>query len=133
MSLQLPLVLIVDIGIASALAFALSVVDAPRGGLGLSQPILGLLLFVSTWVAILWAQGAYRERDRRSFQSDAGVVIRSLVWLAMATFAFLYLFWLPNVSRLYLLLLFGTLAIATLAGRLVLRWLLALGRRRWVA
>ena len=124
------LFMIADIGIAAALAFALSVVDAPRGDLALSQPLLGLLLFVSTWVAILWAQGAYRLRDRWSFQSDARVVIRALVWQALATFAFLYLFWLQNVSRLYLLVLFGLLLGATLAARVAIRWFFGSARRR---
>jgi exopolysaccharide biosynthesis polyprenyl glycosylphosphotransferase len=125
------LFMLADIVIAALLATALTAVDEGRfGHLALASPVLALLLFVSGWVAILWSHGAYRLRDRWSLQSDAMVVIRAVGWLAIATFAFLYLVKQPDVSRLYLVLLFGLLLVATLAARATIRWVFGSAWRR---
>jgi exopolysaccharide biosynthesis polyprenyl glycosylphosphotransferase len=125
------LFILADIVIATSLATALWALDSERfKDLGLAEPLLGLLLFVAGWVAVLWAHGAYRLRDRWSLQSDAMVVMRALAWLAVATFAFLYLAKLPDVSRLYLLLLFGLLLVATLVARAAIRSIFGSARRR---
>jgi exopolysaccharide biosynthesis polyprenyl glycosylphosphotransferase len=125
------LFMLTDIAIAATLATALWRIDPARfKDLGLAEPLLGLLLFVSGWVAVLWAHGAYRLRDRWSLQSDVMVVVRALSWLAVATFAFLYLAKLPDVSRLYLLLLFGLLLVTTLAARAAIRAIFSSARRR---
>jgi exopolysaccharide biosynthesis polyprenyl glycosylphosphotransferase len=121
------LFMLADIGIAAALAAALSAVVVVRLG---NLAVVGLVLFVAAWVAILWAHGAYRLRDRWSFESDARVVMQALAWLVVATFAFLYLAELTEVSRLYLVLLFPLLLGATLAARVAIRWFFGSARRR---
>jgi exopolysaccharide biosynthesis polyprenyl glycosylphosphotransferase len=120
-----------DIVIAAALAVALVAVDPDKfRDLSLSEPLLGLLLFVTAWVAILWAHGAYRVRDRWSLQSDIRVVARALAVLAGGTFAFLFLLKLSDVSRSYLVLLYGFLFVATVADRAAIRWFFGRARRR---
>jgi hypothetical protein len=70
---------------------------------------LGLALLVSAWVLILWLHGGYRPRARWSIKSDARLIARATVVLAVATFAYLYLARLPEVSRSYLLVFFAML------------------------
>ena len=57
---------------------------------------------------ILWLHGDYRPRARWSIKSDARLIARAIVILAVATFAFLYLAQLPDVSRPYLMVLFAS-------------------------
>jgi exopolysaccharide biosynthesis polyprenyl glycosylphosphotransferase len=91
---------------------------------------LGLALLVSGWVVILWLHGGYRPRARWSIRSDARLILRAIAMLAVATFAFLYLAQLPEVSRPYLLVYFGSLLAATLGVRIVLRATFGSARRR---
>jgi exopolysaccharide biosynthesis polyprenyl glycosylphosphotransferase len=115
--------MLADIALAAILAVAVWQIDPDHfKDLTLSVPILGLLLFVSAWVVILWSHGAYRFRDRWSLQSDGRVVLQSTIWLAVATFAFLFLAKLQDVSRLYLAILFPALFVTALAGRALIRW-----------
>src|SRR4051812_47380701 len=69
----------------------------------------GVLLaaaYAATWVAILWLYGLYRLRARWSVRTEIVDVIRAVFTLAILTFIALFWFKLPNVSRLFLLLLF---------------------------
>jgi exopolysaccharide biosynthesis polyprenyl glycosylphosphotransferase len=91
---------------------------------------LGLALLVSAWVLILWLHGGYRPRARWSIKSDARLIARATVVLAVATFAYLYLARLPEVSRSYLIVLFATLLAATIATRAALRAAFGAARRR---
>src|SRR4051794_4285619 len=91
---------------------------------------LGLALFVSTWVLILWLHGGYRPRARWSIRSDARLITRAVLVLAAVTFGYLYLARLPEVSRSYLLVLFAVLLAATIATRAALRAAFGYVRRR---
>ena len=79
---------------------------------------------------ILWLHGGYRPRARWSIRSDARLIARATALLAVATFAFLYLAQLPEVSRPYLLVLFGALFAATLGVRIALRTAFGSAHRR---
>ena len=129
------LLMLADIIVAVVLAVSISALMFP-GATGefwlraLPDNRLGLALLVSAWVMILWLHGGYRPRARWSIRSDARLVARALVLLAIATFAFLYLAQLPDVSRPYLLVLFAALLAATLATRIGLRAAFGTARRR---
>ncbi|HWP63127.1 MAG TPA: sugar transferase [Candidatus Binatia bacterium] len=77
--------------------------------------------FAATWTTILWVLGLYRLRARWSWRSDVLDVARATILLALFTFTALFWFKLPNVSRLFLILLLGAQGGVTLASRLALR------------
>ena len=125
------LFMVADIVIAAVLAVALVQLAPERfRDLSLAEPVLGLALFVSAWVTILWSHGAYRLRDRWSLKSDIRVVVRAVALLAVGTFAFLFLVKLSDVSRLYLFSLYSLLLLATVAARAAIRWVFGRARRR---
>ncbi len=126
--------MLADVTVALGLAVVISRVMFPghRGDFwleALPDYRLGLALLVSAWVMILWLHGGYRPRARWSIRSDARLVARALALLAVATFAFLYLAQLPEVSRPYLLVLFAALLVATLGVRIALRAAFGTARR----
>jgi exopolysaccharide biosynthesis polyprenyl glycosylphosphotransferase len=84
----------------------------------------------AAWVGMLWLRGLYRLRTRWSLRREAADIIASALLLAVVTFAFLFLAKLNDVSRLFLLALFPTQAVATLLSRAVLRWAFAHSRAR---
>jgi exopolysaccharide biosynthesis polyprenyl glycosylphosphotransferase len=86
--------------------------------------------YASLWVIALWLQHLYILRARWSLRSEVGAIVRAVVVLAVATFSVLFLLKLPEVSRLFLLLLFPAQAIVTLFSRIALRELLGWMRRR---
>ena len=88
-----------------------------------------IVLFAGAWVVALWMHGLYRSRARWTFRSEAGYILRATLTFAIVTGAFLYVFNLPNVSRLLLLYLFPSMAATALATRVGLR-LLLVGLRR---
>ena len=80
------------------------------------------------WVVALALYGLYRPRARWSVRSEAVDVIRASIMLGVVTLGVLFIFRMPDVSRLFLLVLFPTQAFLTVAGRIALR--LAMERRR---
>jgi exopolysaccharide biosynthesis polyprenyl glycosylphosphotransferase len=94
------------------------------------RPEAFLALYALTWVIALTLQGLYRPRARWSLLREASDVIRATVVMALATLAVLFLFYLPDVSRLFLLVLFPAQAIATIALRAALRWTMERFRQR---
>jgi exopolysaccharide biosynthesis polyprenyl glycosylphosphotransferase len=88
---------------------------------------LGIDLYVAAilygigWVATLWVLGLFRFRARWSSRTEFLDVIRAGLLLAVAVFTALFLFKLPNLSRLFLLALFPAQVALTLTSRLVLR------------
>ena len=127
--------MLADFTVAIVLAVAISHLLFPgaRGDFwrtAMPDTRLGLALLVSAWVMILWLHGGYRPRARWSIRSDARLIARALGLLAIATFAFLYLAKLPDVSRPYLIALFASLLAATLGVRIVLRTTFGTARRR---
>jgi exopolysaccharide biosynthesis polyprenyl glycosylphosphotransferase len=127
--------MLADVTVALVLGLSISGIMFP-GTIGtfwdraMPNPVLGLALVVSAWVVILWIHGGYRPRARWSIKSDARLVARAVALLAIATFAFLYLAQLPDVSRPYLLVLFASLLAATLGVRIALRAAFGSARRR---
>jgi exopolysaccharide biosynthesis polyprenyl glycosylphosphotransferase len=81
-------------------------------------------------VSVLWLGGLYRLRTRLSVRREVIDVLVAILFLAVVVFTTLYLFKLPNVSRLFLLLLFAFQAVLTLVSRLAIRALFVRLRRR---
>jgi exopolysaccharide biosynthesis polyprenyl glycosylphosphotransferase len=96
------------------------------------QPLVFVALYAIGWVACLAVNGLYRPRARWSILSEARDLLRASVLMALVSLSFLFFFKLPDVSRLFLLLLFPTQFVVTLATRGVLRfgfeWMRARGR-----
>ena len=65
--------------------------------------------------ACLWVFGLYRLRARWSLRSEVGDVLRAATLLAVATFSALFVVKLPDVSRLFLLILFPAQVVLTVA------------------
>lgn len=82
------------------------------------------------WPALLWISGLYRLRTRWSARAQLIDLLRASVLLAVLSFAVLFLLKLPDVSRLFLLVLFPTQVGVTLASRFVLRRIFASMRSR---
>jgi exopolysaccharide biosynthesis polyprenyl glycosylphosphotransferase len=80
-----------------------------------------LAIFASTWVIALAMNGLYRPRARWSIVREASDVLRATIMLGLVTLSVLFIFKLDDTSRLFLLMLFPTLALATVGSRLVLR------------
>lgn len=85
------------------------------------DPLALLLVFAGGWVVALALNGLYRPRARWSMRTEAWDLVRATALMAMATFAVLFWFRLPDVSRLFLILLFPTQFVVTLMTRATLR------------
>jgi exopolysaccharide biosynthesis polyprenyl glycosylphosphotransferase len=72
-------------------------------------------------VSVLWLQGLYRLRTRLSIRREVIDVLVAILLLAVVVFTTLYLLKLPNVSRLFLILLFPLQAVLTLISRASIR------------
>ncbi len=94
-----------------------------------ADPWLLGTLYGASWVAILWIQGLYRLRARWSWRSEWMDLLRAILLIAFLSFAFLFVAKLPNVSRLFLLWLFGVQAVVAIASRGLLRLLFARARK----
>jgi exopolysaccharide biosynthesis polyprenyl glycosylphosphotransferase len=80
-----------------------------------------LLLYAVGWVMALALNGLYRPRARWSRRSEAWDLVRATALMAVATFAVLFWFKLPDVSRIFLLVLFPTQLAVALVTRAILR------------
>jgi exopolysaccharide biosynthesis polyprenyl glycosylphosphotransferase len=92
------------------------------------DPFAGAFAYAVAWVSALWLHDLYRTRSRWSVRSEVRDVLRADLLLAVTTFALLFLFKLPDVSRRFLIALFVTQLVVTLASRISMR--LALGALR---
>lgn len=127
------LLMLTDIAVTAALVLSLSwlIFGAnPPWQAVLPDPGLGLVLYVCTWVTILWAHGLYRLRARWSLASDARAIFQATAVLALAVFAFLFVAQLAAVSRLYLFALLILQFAVTVAERAALRWYFGQIRRQ---
>ena len=79
------------------------------------------ILYGAAVVLVLWVQGLYRLRVRWSPRREVLDVLVAVVLLAVVVFTALFLFKLPQVSRLFLLLLFPATAAATILTRSLIR------------
>ena len=101
---------------------------AARRRTTLPDPNLAVAVFVGMWIAVLWMHGLYRSRVRWTRRSDIAAVLRAtLVQLAL-TLSLLYVFKLPDVSRLLLIVVFPSLAAAAIGIRIVIRQVLVFAR-----
>jgi exopolysaccharide biosynthesis polyprenyl glycosylphosphotransferase len=80
------------------------------------------------WIAVLWMHGMYRSRARWTIRSDVATVLRATLVQLVATLSLLWLFKLPDVSRLLLGVIFPALAIAAIGIRIAVRKTLVLAR-----
>jgi len=87
----------------------------------LEQPAIIAASYAAAWVMILWLHGLYRPRARWSIRSEALAIARATVVLGLITGTVLFAFRLPDVSRLFLLLLFPSQWLLTLGTRIGLR------------
>ena len=84
--------------------------------------------FVGMWIAVLWMHGMYRSRARWTRRGDAVAVLRSTLVQLAFTLSLLYIFKLPNVSRLLLIVVFPSLAAAAIGIRIAIRQFLVFAR-----
>jgi exopolysaccharide biosynthesis polyprenyl glycosylphosphotransferase len=78
-------------------------------------------IFAVLWVTALWLANLYRLRARWAIRSELFDVVRSATAAAVVTFSLLFVYKLPNVSRLFLVQLFATEIVVTLLVRLAVR------------
>ncbi|MDQ6796251.1 MAG: sugar transferase [Chloroflexota bacterium] len=90
------------------------------GAVGI-EPLLAAAVYGFAWVSTLWVLGLYRLRARWSARTELRDIIRAALLLSVAVFTALFLFKLPNMSRLLLVLLFGAQVFLSLASRLAVR------------
>lgn len=126
------LLMLVDGLLAVALLVVLSILRfgtdwAVWWRLVVPEPLAFLALYAGGWVAVLAFHGLYRPRARWSIRSEAADLARATLVMALLSIGVLFLFKVPDVSRLFLLLLFPTqfaLALTTRAAlRVGFRWL----------
>jgi len=118
--------MLTDGALAAVLLVALSIVRFEGAWLDqwrfvLQQPGAFAVGYAVVWVAILWLHGLYRPRARWTIRSEGFAVARATLVLALVTLSVLFVFKLPDVSRLYLLALFPSQWALTLATRFALR------------
>ena len=94
------------------------------------DPFLAAAGYGLALVTALWLQGLYRLRTRLSIRREVIDVLVAILLLAVVVFTTLYLLKLPNVSRLFLLLLFSFQAVMTLISRAAIRALFVRLRAR---
>jgi exopolysaccharide biosynthesis polyprenyl glycosylphosphotransferase len=85
-------------------------------------PAAFLALYALGWVTVLAMNGLYRPRARWSLFAEVLAVLRAIVAMSVLTLSVLFLFKLPDVSRLFLLALFPAQVVATIATRAAVRW-----------
>jgi exopolysaccharide biosynthesis polyprenyl glycosylphosphotransferase len=87
---------------------------------GVIQPAT-LWLYAGVWIAVLWLFGLYRLRSRWAVRSEIADVGRAMLVLAVGAFSLLFILKLPQVSRLFLITLFASQAVVTVASRVAIR------------
>jgi exopolysaccharide biosynthesis polyprenyl glycosylphosphotransferase len=118
--------MIADAGLAFGLLVVLSLIRFGAEWLDiwrplLEQPALVAVGYAAAWVAILWLHGLYRPRARWSIRSEAFAIGRATVVLGLITGTVLFAFRLPDVSRMFLLMLFPSQWLLTLTTRFAMR------------
>jgi exopolysaccharide biosynthesis polyprenyl glycosylphosphotransferase len=94
----------------------------------LPDPNLAVAVFVGMWIAVLWMHGLYRSRVRWTRLGDLYAVLRAALVQLVLTLSLLYLLKLPDVSRLLLIVVFPSLALAAIGIRVAIRQILMLAR-----
>jgi exopolysaccharide biosynthesis polyprenyl glycosylphosphotransferase len=94
----------------------------------LPDPSLAVGVFIVMWIAVLWTQGLYQGRARWTRRGEFVAVLRAILVQLVLTLSMLYVFKLPDVSRLLLLVVFPCLAASAIGMRIVVRQILVLAR-----
>ena len=94
----------------------------------LPDPKIAVAVFIAMWIVVLWMHGMYRSRARWTIRSDIATVLRATLVQLVATLSLLWIFKLPDVSRLLLGVVFPSLAIAAIGIRIAVRKTLVLAR-----
>jgi exopolysaccharide biosynthesis polyprenyl glycosylphosphotransferase len=89
-----------------------------------------LVIFAAGWVIALSMNGLYRPRARWSIVREAIDVLQATIILSLVTLSVLFIFRMPDVSRVFMLILFPSLAAATVASRVSLRLAMEALRRQ---
>jgi exopolysaccharide biosynthesis polyprenyl glycosylphosphotransferase len=96
------------------------------------EPILAAVIFAAVWVAVLWTSGLYRLDVRWKISTEIRDVARATLVVVALTLSALFILKQPDVSRLFLTMLFVIQPTVTLTSRLLLRaaftWNRARGR-----
>jgi exopolysaccharide biosynthesis polyprenyl glycosylphosphotransferase len=100
----------------------------PTEDMSLPDPKIAAAVFVAMWVAVLWAQGLYRGRARWTRRGELTAVLQATLIQLVLTLSLLYIFKYPDVSRLLLIVVFPSLALAAIGIRTVVRQFLVLLR-----
>jgi exopolysaccharide biosynthesis polyprenyl glycosylphosphotransferase len=103
--------------------------DGTLANVGIPAHVLAVG-YALLWVATMWFVGLYRLRTFWSLRGEAMGVVRAAIAVAVITWSALYLLDEPNVSRLFLGILFVAQAGVTVVGRTFLRTFLAALRSR---
>ena len=85
------------------------------------EPWAVIGVYALAWVMTLWLTSLYQNRIRWSARSEALDICRAGVVLAVLTFSALFILKLPEVSRLFLLVLFPAQVGVTLVVRAAMR------------
>ena len=86
-------------------------------------------LYAAGWVAVMTLNGLYRPRARWSLRAEIRDILRATIVMTLLTLSVLFLAKLPDVSRLFLVVLFPVQAAATICSRAVARVLMERLRR----
>jgi exopolysaccharide biosynthesis polyprenyl glycosylphosphotransferase len=92
------------------------------------NPAAAVGVFVGSWISVLWLHGLYRSRARLTDRAEMVAVLRAILIQVAITLSLLYVFKLPDVSRLLLIIIFPALAAATIGIRIGMRRILVLAR-----
>ncbi|HYO41934.1 MAG TPA: sugar transferase [Candidatus Limnocylindrales bacterium] len=84
------------------------------------------------WAAAEWLQGLHQLRARWTFRSEVADILQAAFVVALVVFSLLFLVRAPDVSRLFLLLLFASQVVFSIVERRLIRAALAVGRRRGI-
>ena len=85
------------------------------------EPVVLLALYAVGWVAVLSFNSLYRPRARWSILAEARDILRATLVMALLTLSVLFVAKLPDVSRLFLSVLFPVQAAVVIATRVALR------------
>ena len=85
------------------------------------EPIVAALIFAALWVTVLWTSGLYRLDVRWKVSTEIRDLARATLVVVAITLSALFLLKQPDVSRLFLTMLFVIQPTVTLASRLLLR------------
>ena len=119
-------ILLAMLALTGGYSFRFGPTFGSKENISASQPDQSLVLavFVGMWITVLWIHGLYSARERWTRRGEIATVLRAtLVQLAL-TLSALYVFKLPDVSRLLLVVVFPAMAVAAIGIRIAVRQLL---------